>query len=227
MSGFPGMGHPGDPIGSTLPALEAKTRPAIVKLQPAKYYHCPVPAASMNADDGTRIIFVSGLYMTEVQHIQNYLDREIATNHPNLREATAEEVRAYNMRVNPRATIKAEVAPEIEQELREKLEKEIMEKLASQGIRVNDQFKIEGTSTQERRDAIFQGATESGTGMLLPSTSSPAPSVDPFAPPPVTNEEVDSSLPPPASSPLTGQVASESPTFQSAVVGSDKTPNAQ
>lgn len=178
MSGFPGMGHPGDPVGNTLPPLEAKTKPSTVRLVTAKYYHCPVPSASMNADDGTRIVFVAGLYMTEVQHIQNYLDREISTAHPNLREATAEEVRAYNMRVNPRATIKAEVAPEIEQELREKLEKEIMEKLAAQGIRVNDQFKIEGTDSAHRVQDMLATGTASGTGTIMPASP---PSLSPSA----------------------------------------------
>lgn len=208
MSGnFPGMGAPGDPIGSTLPPLESRTKAPAVRLVDARYYHCPVPSASMNSSDGTRIIFISGIYKTEVESVQRYLDNEIAHDHPNLREATAEEIRAYNMRVNPRATIKEEVTPEIESALREKLEKEIREKLDAQGVKVDDSFKVQGTDAAQRAASLMERGTVSGTGVVFSSSPSAIPAATFPATPAI---------------PAAPVVTSGGTSFQTAIVGSDK-----
>lgn len=169
---FPGQAAPGDISGLTVPPIEAKTAPLPTTTSPiTKYYHCTVPRSTMIRTDGMQLIFHTDvqIHATNLEESQKYLDKEIVNGVPFLRLATEEEVHAYNMKVNPRATIASELRPEIEQEIREKLEQEIIEKLRNRGINV-DNFKLGGIEKAvDLRDRVHtDGAT------VFAPTSSPS-----------------------------------------------------
>lgn len=95
-----------------------------------KSYVSPVPQASFHTPGGTRITFVHNFYKTDIKHIQDYLDYEIAMRNPYLRAATSEEVNTAAMREDPKGFLTTQVRAEVEAQTRDKLMAAIKDRLA-------------------------------------------------------------------------------------------------
>jgi hypothetical protein len=186
----PGMPAPGDPSGQSVSALNSRTKPLPNTVAAeSKYYYLTVPNSSMHRPDGMRIAFVHGIHETNLESTQKYLDGEIAFGNLYLRPATAEEIREYNMTINPRGTIRQELQQEVEASTREKLTAEIMEMLRQKGVDVshiseselvstpqapapttNDERKLQESDAANKLLASLSGGTRSGSGTLLQSS---------------------------------------------------------
>lgn len=109
-----------------VPSIAAITRPLpATKSFSTKYYVCTVSAASMHRKDGKKLPFVFGFLATDLLHDQEYLDAEIVEGNTYVREATEEEIRAANMKFDPKGTIKKELAAELEPQIRAELEQKL------------------------------------------------------------------------------------------------------
>lgn len=97
-----------------------------------KYYHLAVSAAKMLRTDGKNIPFVHNICKALVEEDILYLDKEIKSGNIYLRLATPDEVHEYEMRLNPKQTMKDQLRPEIEAEIRDKLETEIRAKVEAE-----------------------------------------------------------------------------------------------
>lgn len=201
---FPGQGAPGDPTGTTLPPLDARTAPLeTTQAAETKYYFCPIPATSMFRPDGFRLIFIHGVHATNLIASQQYLDREIAGRdhktgeivgnpHPFLSIATPEETQRYKMAVDPRGTIADELRPALEAAIRKELEEEIRNRATLQGITPadnpdnGDSEKLAGIEASVRTPGSVSGTgiVSSPKSLSLPSLSRPTTYVPP--PPPST-----------------------------------------
>lgn len=101
----------------------------IVHMENKQSYICTMPNASMHRPDGTRIIFQSGYFETDLKASIEYLNAEIALGHEYLRHATPVEIDAARMRIDPMGTMREKLRPEVERELRTELEAKIRAEL--------------------------------------------------------------------------------------------------
>lgn len=157
-------------------ALRATAQAAITAPHPVvdtkitKYYYCTLPNTCMHREDGQKLAFVFNICKTSFKYDQEYLDKEIDKGHPHLRFASEEEIHTFNMRINPRETMKQELLsdPKVRQELEDKIRAE----MAGIPTKVTDEQRVQGTesSLSKLRDGI-----KSGSGTILPSTSAPQP----------------------------------------------------
>lgn len=142
---------------------QAMTAPYPVEAAPeTKYYYNALPNTCMHRPDGQKLAFVFGICKTNMKYDQLYLDDEIAKGHPHIRLATSEEVHTFNMKINPRETMKQELLAD--PAVRAQLEDEIRRQLAAQ----DDASKIAGSDSglSKLRDGV-----KSGSGTILPQTS--------------------------------------------------------
>lgn len=123
-----------------------------------KYYMCTHPAASFHRKDGTRLSFVHGYFKTSLLPDQRYLDDEIDNGNSYLSHATEDQVKAIQMKEDPRKTIEDELRPKMEAELREKLSAEIRAELLAGGA---DLAKMSTVDLQR------SGGQVSGNGVTI------------------------------------------------------------
>ena len=137
---------PGDP--GSVPALVGLT-PAIPYNQgQMKYYYLDTMAASILRNDGMRITFRHKIAKTDNTADHRYLDEQIRMRAiPYLRLATDEEAHTYEMTINPVATIRQDVAAEIESQMSETVEKtredaraEVLKQLENAGVAIPDKL---------------------------------------------------------------------------------------
>jgi hypothetical protein len=111
--------------GHAVPAIVSRTAPIapkeIAPEEVTRYYCCKVANHHMIRFDGKKLAFVHGILATRDVNDIVYLDGEIANRNLFLREATVEEVRRYEMAIDPIGTIKKQISPQLEADLQEKL----------------------------------------------------------------------------------------------------------
>lgn len=196
-----------------------------------RYYYCEMKNHHMHRPDGKRLAFHTKvlktgdviLQMLATKDIYDiaYLDQEISAGNPYIRPATEQEIELYNMRIDPRTTMKRALGPEMEAEITRKL----MTRLSNMGVQLSDAQlaelsgstlapvpgpdPLEGnqdagkiSGTDARLQALKAGIkTGSGTMLLQPDPAAVAETA-------AVNQ------------------ANQTTTFQSGVVGTDKLPNA-
>ena len=91
------------------------------------YYYCPTPAASMHREDGKRMSFLFNIFKTDIKADIQYMERQIESGSQYVRRAKPEEIRAFEMKMDPKGTMKREVIAEVEADVRARLEKQIRE----------------------------------------------------------------------------------------------------
>lgn len=115
------------------------------------YYFNSEKSASMHRPDGKKLAFVFGVLATNIKQDVDYLEGEIAEAHPHIRHATDQEVDAYNMRIDPRGTVRKSVRAEVEEEVREALEKKIRAEM-------EQKYKLRADVPEERAAAANAAA---------------------------------------------------------------------
>lgn len=165
----PDFANPGDITGLVAAALPALTHPLpIVKAAGMVYYLCTIPAASMHRTDGKRLPFQFGVYATDDEEDQKYLNNEIVKGVMYLRLAKDEEVREYKMRIDPKGTLRTEVTAELEESVRGRVEAKIFEVLRARGIDVSaaDLAGVDDNTAALNRLA---SGIRTGTATIIPS----------------------------------------------------------
>jgi predicted DNA-binding protein YlxM (UPF0122 family) len=144
--------------------------------QVTKYYASPLENASFHRQDGKRLGFVYGILQTNLFYDQQYLDNEIADGNQYVREATTEEIRAFNYRINPKATMKQEILsdPEVRKTLEDQIIQELLRKAepGSALAQQLDAMKISGVDSGTSGEASVKTATATMTPL---SSSQAAP----------------------------------------------------
>lgn len=170
----PDFAAPGDSTGFSVAALPSMTSPLpIVKATEVLYYICTIPAASMHRTDGKRLAFRFGVYETGDLEDQKYLNNELSKNIPYLRMATAEEVREYKMRIDPRGTMRSEITEELEESMRERLEAQIIANLRTRGIDV-DALALGGVDGNTAALDRLAAGIKTGTATIITSSGNAA-----------------------------------------------------
>lgn len=150
MSDNPMLLNPNNPNGLSVPGIERRTSAFPIRLQDTfEYFVCTMPNHHFVRTDGKRLAFVFGVLATKDVFDIQYLESEINAGNPFLREATSDETRNYNMRIDPQGTLAKEITPAIEANMKTRLEvelRQIMEaKMNTLGVSL----------TQEQKDALF------------------------------------------------------------------------
>lgn len=96
-----------------------------------KFYYNSDRAASMYRQDGKKLAFVFNIHGTRCIQDIKYLDNEIADGHPNLREATVNEVDIYKMRVDPSGTLRSKIENEVSADVEAKVTARLIRELES------------------------------------------------------------------------------------------------
>lgn len=136
--------------------------------QDTKYYKLQIPNGSMFRPDGMRIGFVEGMYETKVEQTQNYLDEEIANNHPYVREANEDEVRVYKLKKDPKAYYTKEIAGDLEDKLRAEFQAKI-DAILNAGVGTPEAANIDSVKLaglESLKDKLSTGI-KSGTGTII------------------------------------------------------------
>jgi hypothetical protein len=94
-----------------------------------KHYVMTLPGANMHRADGKKLAFVFGVLKTDIEADIRYIEEQIKEGVPYLRAATSEEIHSFNMKIDPKGTLRAEVSQQVEADLRQKLEIQIREEL--------------------------------------------------------------------------------------------------
>lgn len=164
----PDLLDPMNPQASVAP-LTTMTRPlGTTLLDEYHCYICTVPAASTHRRDGKKLPFVNGFMRTNIKQDIEHMDLEIAEGNQYFRIATKEEEQAYDMRVDPKGTMKRMVREEITQEVRASVEAELRATLEAQiraelagekgGIVIPDSAKVPldqtGTHTPSKPEQL-------------------------------------------------------------------------
>lgn len=123
-----------------------------------KYYICTVPNASMHNFDGKKIPFVGGFLATDLKGDIAYLDDEIESGNLYIRHATEEEALSYNLRTDPRGTIRAELTDEVRNELEASLRVELEAKIRAEMIGAGDSTKLAGVDAGANTGTPTPGA---------------------------------------------------------------------
>lgn len=143
-----------------VPALQALTPPSEVIIEDEeKHYYCPVPNASLHANDGTRMTFIGGFFSTHVKHLKDYLDKEIRSGGVTayLRPATEIEKTAILTKRNPQKALEDDFRDNKEPALRKELERGIVAQVL--GVQPSD---LTDQALQEFLSARDSGAKMSG-----------------------------------------------------------------
>lgn len=101
------------------------------------YYIMVMPAASMHRADGKRLAFVHGILKTDIKADIDYVEEQIAQGSNYVRVATPEEVHQFNMKVDPKGTIKQEVEQELRGTLEAQIRAEMLEEFKQKGLLVD------------------------------------------------------------------------------------------
>lgn len=138
----------------------------ITKLPEPVFFTCTMPNASIHRPDGKRLAFMNGVFKTDIAQDVMYLDSEIAEGHPYIQRANAVEVKAYEMKTDPRASIEKDLRPRIELEMREKLEAEIRAQvMLSIELENGDPRKVAGIDGPRTTPAV--NVDGNGTTVIL------------------------------------------------------------
>ena len=130
--------------GQQVAPLAAMTQPyaPMPKLDRVYHFVCTMLNHHMFRPDGKKLAFMFGVHATDDYHDVKYLASEIEGGNPFIRYATDLEVRAHNMRTDPKGTVAREITPQIEAAVRGKLEVELQqsleERLSSIGVVLSD-----------------------------------------------------------------------------------------
>jgi hypothetical protein len=121
--------------GHTVQPLTAHT-PAepLIDTGRVKYYALDERNGSMHRRDGTRLAFINGVLATSLKADQDYLDGELANNHPVLRVARPDEIQVYEMKRDPKGTIAREIRPQLEAQIRAELEAKIRKEMGVESL---------------------------------------------------------------------------------------------
>lgn len=145
----PDLLNPGDD-GSrpSVPQTPHITKPFPVAIaSDYKHYICSVPAASFHRTDGKKLAFVGGYLATNLTHDQQYLDDEIASGmNDYIRYARPEEIRAFEMKMDPRGTLTKEIRAEMEPEIRARVEADLRTELEA---KIRAELAAGGSSFEE------------------------------------------------------------------------------
>lgn len=102
-----------------VPALAAITRPlGMTKLAEARCYICTVQSASTHRRDGKKLPFVHGFMRTDIKQDIEHMEHEIEEGNQYFRHATALEIEEYDMRTDPRGTLRKNITLELEDKIR-------------------------------------------------------------------------------------------------------------
>lgn len=146
--------------------IETHTAPFPRQLQTeTRYYFMTRKDHHMIRPDGKKLAFhfrvhatndtISQIYATNDIWDIRYLDQEVADGNPFLKEATEEQIDNYNMRIDPRGTIRRELQPQIEAETT----RELMARLQRAGVTLTpEQQKV--FSGEEAVEQQMQTAEE-------------------------------------------------------------------
>lgn len=151
--------------------LNVLTQPFGNELLPTYYYYYMTAQSmrngSMHRKDGKKLAFLNGVCKTNLLHDVEYFEEEVHIHqNPFLRRATADEINAYEMQLNPKGFMREQVEREFsqsrEQDMRRKLEREIRQELAAkynlQDIPIeededpNGELDFEGDVGQDAQD---------------------------------------------------------------------------
>ena len=125
-----------------------------------KYYFCTRLHHQMHRTDGKTLRFDWGVYRTNDYFDQQYLDEEIFRGNDYVREATQEEINAYNMRVDPKGSITREVTPLIRQAFKEELRAKLQNMTAA-GMKAGlSQAQIEALLADDDTDVVGAGTIQ-------------------------------------------------------------------
>lgn len=99
-----------------------------------RYYYCARPGAKMDRPDGFSLHFPANIHESNSFHTINWLDNEIANGHPEVREATPDEIQEYLFRKDPKGYTRRQTIAEMETELSAKLAAAVSAKLQKLGV---------------------------------------------------------------------------------------------
>lgn len=186
------MGAPGNQGFSQQPKPEIPM--PYIPVGEMHYYYCPRPHAQMARKDGLVIHFPGNIHATDNFNTIQWLENEIADQHPELKHATPEQIEAYKYAKNPDAYVRKQTEAEMEATLTSKLAAVLSKKLAEAGQEVtysaedlramladagdeapatkdDSASKLEGVDGLRAR---LTGATIQGNGVRLQGISSTA-----------------------------------------------------
>ena len=108
--------------------IESEKNWSTVRLPEDHYYFSSMKMMNMFRPDGTKISFIEHLFKTNIEGTVRYLEDEIENGHSYIRRATAKEVEAFGIRIDPIGTITAGLRATLEVELRQSIEAELRAK---------------------------------------------------------------------------------------------------
>jgi hypothetical protein len=113
---------------------------------------------------------------TDILEDQQYLEIEIASGNPYVREATVDEIRDAKMRMDPKGTIRAELRPEVEKEICDTLEALIQQEMdaTQDGKKIASVDAVRNVIEKLRKGRAEGTVVTSGTGTVI-MDSKPAP----------------------------------------------------
>lgn len=153
------------------------------------YYIMVMPAASMHRADGKRLAFVHGILKTDIKADIDYMKEQIENGSQYVREATVNEVREYNIKMDPKGTMRKEVEEELRGTLEEEIRAQLMAELMASGqlnitpigqtqqavdAANGDATRLAGTQTPPAKDVI-----KTANATLTMQPQNPAPSNPP------------------------------------------------
>lgn len=91
------------------------------------YYKNELLHHHMIRPDGKRLVFLFGIMATRDKYDIRYMEQELDAKTANISRASRDEINQYNMRIDPKGTMKRQLTPAIEAEVRANLETELRE----------------------------------------------------------------------------------------------------
>lgn len=199
MSDNPLLLNPNNPNGLSVQPVASRTTAFPIRFQDDfEYFICTMPNHHFVRTDGKRLAFVFGVLATRDMYDIQYMKNEIGDGNPFLRNATTEEIRNYNMRIDPQGTLAKEITPAIEANMKTRLEVELRQileaKMNTLGVTLTDEQKaelfgltghpnqpelsVEANKSQENIAGIdalarLQEAIKSGTGNVTMTSQTP------------------------------------------------------
>lgn len=109
-----------------------------------RYFYCSVRNVKIFRTDGVPLHFFNHMFETKLIGDQRFLDEEIVNGHPNIREASEEEIHSYRMATRPKEVLTEELRND--PVIKSSIENELIAKLKAEGKLPAD-FTFEGTSS--------------------------------------------------------------------------------
>ena len=196
-----------NPSRLTVPPIQGHTPAYPVALKKEmNYYVCSLPNHNMHRKDGKKLAFIHNVLATQDLYDIAYVEDEIANGNPHITQANQAQVTEYKMRTNPRGAITEELRPKLEEEIRDEFDM----KLRTLGVQLTDEqravlYNNPGTKVESQLSVTDAEKILGSTG------------VDTLA----KKEEPIRT----GTGVLEAMRNMASTSFQSAVVGSDKTVN--